>query len=801
MNRSPDDAERFAKIEALLDAALDHPPAERLAFLDAACADASLHAEVCELLEAVGASEGFLETPPAATDDHAGRDIGAWRLVRRIGHGGMGEVWLGERSDGRFDQQVAVKLLRHHGHGDAARMVREQRLLARLQHPNIARLIDAGSLPGGAPYMVMEYVEGVPLMRHCREHALPLEARLILFLEVCEAVAFAHRHLIVHRDLKPDNILVRADGHAVLLDFGIARLIDDDNDTRELRLTPQYAAPEQLAGEEQSTLTDVYALGLLLHELLTGHSPWGEQISSGPVALLRRAQAGPPPSPSSQATPPALAKKLRGDLDAITHKALRPEPASRYASVEALHQDVRRHLAREPVSARGDAFGYRLRRFLRRYWLAAGLTLAAFAALIVALTAISLARHEAVRERDSAQTEAARSRAVRDYLAHMFRDAGQHARDGSPLTAKQVLEQAAERVQASFATDPATDAEVLKALGELHFYIGDYAAAEPLLRRWLVQEATIDDPVAAADVRFTLAETVHRMGERDEAVRLLGEAQAFWQSEPERHIDVLLTSRALQARLQRERGDVAAALATLEAALPQRQQRSGSEHFETAVLYTNLGAAYVQAGRLDEGIDASREAMRLWRALHLDASNDALNTLNNLAAAQFRKGDYVAAQHAFAEALALRRTLFGPSAATAALIGNYARVLHRLERHGEALEYAGEAEVMAQAHSGPASLLTQAARITRAELLLALDHPGDALEPLSAFTAEDTHALPASLRVRAALAQAETRHRLGDNAQARVHLDQARDWLPDSGPEQEMLQARIQTMARTLGPD
>ena len=792
-------AERFAKVEALFDAALELPAAERGAFLDSACTDAALREEVRELLHAATASEGFLESAPPTPDEYTGRTIGPWRMVRRIGRGGMGEVWLGERNDGRFEQQVAMKLLRHHGHGDAKRLLHEQHLLARLQHPNIARLIDAGNLPGGAPYMVMEYIEGVPLMRHCRDHALALEARLALFVQVCDAVAFAHRHLIVHRDLKPDNIMVRANGQPALLDFGIARLIDDQSgDTRELRLTPQYAAPEQLAGGEQSTLTDVYALGLLLHELLTERSPWGELAGSGPVALLQRAQAGPPPPPSSHAPSSSIARKLRGDLDAIAHKALRPEPAARYASVEALAQDVRRYLVHAPVAARGDAFGYRLRRFLRRYWLAAGITALIFAGLIGALTAISLARQEALRERDIAQMEARRSKAVRDYLAHMFRDAGQQARDGETLTAKQVLDQAAARVQASFADDPATDAQVLKALGELHFYLGDYAAAEPLLRRWLAFEHAIADPVAAADVRFTLAEAEHRMGERDEATNLLEQAQTFWQTAPERHADVLLTSRALQARLQRENGDAAAALATLEAALSQRLQRSGREHFETAVLYTNLGAAYVQAGRIDDGIAASQEAMVLWRALDLGNGNDALNTLNNLAAAQFRKGDFAAAHLAFSEALALRRTLFGPSAATAALIGNTARVLHRLERYGEAFEYAGEAEAMALTHAGSASPLTQSARITRAELLLALHRPTDALDTLFEFSAEDTRTLPATLHLRAALTRAESHHRLDNLALAREALETARQWLPRSGTEHDAIRARIETLEHAL---
>ncbi|MCX7556469.1 protein kinase [Xanthomonadaceae bacterium JHOS43] len=793
------EAEQFARIEVLLDAALELPPDQRVAYLESVCEDITLRDQVRELLLAVDVSEGFLEAPLPAATDHSGHHTGPWRLVRRVGRGGMGEVWLGERADGRFEQQVAVKLLRHHGSGDAGRMLREQRMLARLQHPNIARLIDAGNQPDGSPYMVMEYIEGVPLIQHCRERRLPIEARLALFVQVCDAVAFAHRHLIVHRDLKPDNILVRADGQPVLLDFGIARLIDDDGtETRELRLTPRYAAPEQLAGEEESTLTDVYALGLLLHELLTDRSPWGEAASlSGAVALLQRAQAGPPPPPSEHASRLA-AKRLRGDLDAIVLKALRPEPFARYVSAEAMADDVRRHLSHAPVKARGDALGYRLRRLLRRYWVAASVAMLVLAGLLGTLTTIALARQEAIRERDTAQVEAMRSKAVRDYLAHMFRDASQQAREGSPLTAKQVLDQAAARVQASFVADPGTNAEVLKALGELHFHIGDYAAAAPLLRRWLTHEDTIADPVNAADVRFTLAEAAHNMGDRDEATRLLDEAQAFWEADPERHIDVLLTSRTLQARLQRERGDTAAALGTLETALSQRLQRSGRDHFETAVLYTNLGAAYVQAGRIDEGITASQEAMRLWRTLDLDTGNDALNTLNNLAAAQFRKGDFAAAEHAFAEALALRRSLFGPSAATAALIGNYARTLHRLERHGEALEYAGEAEAMAQTHAGSASPLMQSARVTRAELLLALDRASDALEPLAAFGREDIRALPPTLPLRAALALAESHQRLGEAELARLALEEANQWLPRSGPEQDAFRTRLQALERAL---
>jgi non-specific serine/threonine protein kinase/serine/threonine-protein kinase len=791
-------ADRFARIDSLLDAALDRPLDGRAAFLETACEDPALRQEVHALLHAIEASAGFLDALHAAGVGHAGDEIGAWRLVRPLGRGGTGEVWLARREDGRFEQQVAVKLLHHDG-GDHARLLDEQRLLARLQHPGIARLLDAGNLADGRPYMVMEYVDGLPLLRHCLTHSLAVDARLALFLRACDAVAFAHRHLVVHGDLKHENILVRADGGVALLDFGIARLLDHPprgGEPEIVHLTPAYAAPEQLRGAPPSTQTDVHALGVLLHELLAGQSPWGHLAPSAPLALLQRAHAGAAQAPSTQAPSATLARRLRGDLDAIVGKATQEAPVLRYVSVEALADDVRRHLAHEPVRARRAGAGYRLQRLLRRHWFATGAALLLFACMAAALAAISLARRDALRERDAAQVEARRSKAVRDYLAHMFRDAGQHSQGGAALSAQHVLARAAARIDAGFADAPATNAEVLKALGELHFYIDDYAGAEPLLRRWLAREAAIADDVAAADVRFTLAETVHRMGRPAEAKALLASAQAFWQRDPQRHADVLLTSRALEARLLREGGDAAAALDTLERARDERLQRSGRVHFETAALYTNLGAAYGESGRLDEGIAASREAMALWQLLGLDDGNDALNTLNNLAAMQFRKGDLVEAEAAFSQALALRRALLGPSAATAALLGNLARVLQRQQRHDAALEYAGEAEAMASAHAGESSPLAQAARVTHAELLLALDRADEAAEVLDAFATHDPSPLPGSLRLRAAFADADRHRRLGDASSSRTRIADAESLMDAMGAEAEPFRARLDALRR-----
>lgn len=803
--RDADDSalRRFARVEALLDAALDQDESSREAFLRHACGDDSeLCREVMALLAAVGLSEGYLEprVPDASPAADAGTQLGAWKLQRRIGRGGSGDVWLAARHDGQFEQQVAIKLLREAEPGDVPRFLREQRLLSRLDHPGIARLLDAGATAEGRPYMVMEYVAGTPLTEYANARALDLAARLALFAQLCDAVAFAHRHLVVHRDLKPQNILVRDDGRVALLDFGIARLVDEGDraaaDTRTLRLTPGYAAPEQLAGEVETTSTDIYALGLLLHELLVGKPAWGKLARLGSMALLQRAIATPPPPPSTQANA-ATARRLRGDLDAIVQKATRPEPGARYASVEALRADIDNHRALRPVQARGDAWGYRLRRTLRRYWLAAGVSLLFVAGLLAALAAVSLAERRAARERDIAQVEAARSKAVRDYLAHMFRDASQQARLGTALTAKQVLDQAAARVDASFAADPATAADVLKALGELHFHIDDYAGAAPLLERWLQHEAAIADPVAAADVRFTLAETLHRMGRSEEAADLLERAQAYWQTDPVRHGDVLLVSRMLQSQLERHRGEVQAGVATLEAALPLRLQRSGLEHFETAALYTNLGAAYIQAGRLDEGIAVSREAMRLWAALDLDRGNDALNTLNNLAAAHFRQGDMQRAERAFASALDLRREAYGPSAATAALIGNYARTLLKNDKAAVALALVEEAEAMARTHAGESSPLLLSLQASRAEAMIRVGHLQAAQATLDALEAATP---PDALQRRLRVLRGMLAHARGDLAAARAVLAGLLDPVQAPGPAADAVRLDVDALRRLVDP-
>jgi serine/threonine-protein kinase len=429
MTRLPD-SERWREIDAALTDLLDVPPSERDAWIDAHCAGrpdvaAELrallaHAEADGPLDRVGRSAVLAD----ALGAHAREDgiIGGWRLVRRIGAGGMADVFLAERESEGVSQRAALKLLTS-GFASPelrARFVRERGILAELSDARIARYFDGGIAADGRPWLAMEYVEGLPIDRYCEEHALSLRERLALFREVCGAVAHAHRHLVVHRDVKPSNVLVSHDAQVKLLDFGIAKPLGartgDATETTARVLTPHYASPEQLRGDAPSTATDVYLLGLLLYELVAGRRPFAEH-EGDPFALERALREDDPPKPSdalarSGQAKPIAPRELRGDIDRIVLFALRKDPAARYSSVERLDEDIALFLAGRPVHARGDAVGYRLRKWLARHRIAAA---ALAGALIVALAsgALLIRQNRIVAgERDRARIAASQSEAV-----------------------------------------------------------------------------------------------------------------------------------------------------------------------------------------------------------------------------------------------------------------------------------------------------------------------------------------------------------------------------------------------------
>ncbi|HJS90902.1 MAG TPA: serine/threonine-protein kinase, partial [Steroidobacteraceae bacterium] len=415
------------RLDAELDRLLDLPLEQREHALRHDYPDEpALRAELESLLRSAAEMGQFLAQPAQpTTDGEAPRmsagplRLGAWRLIRRIGSGGMGEVFEARRADGGFEQRAAVKLLQVGAVGLHERFHAERRILARLEHPGIARLLDGGVAEDGRPWMAMEFVEGTAITAHCREVQASLGERLRLFQQICEAVAYAHRNLIVHRDLKPANILVDGERRVRLLDFGIAKLLDDEAAairTAAAPLTPAYAAPEQLRGGAVTTATDVYALGLLLFELLAGCRPWAQDHS--PVAdTLRAILEKPAPAASTVAAAnpdaPLPARVLRGDLDAILAKALREEPAQRYATVDALKLDIERVQRGEAVAAREGARLYRLAHFVRRNRWALTAAAAVFVSLAIGLGATAWQAHRASIQRDIARRDLAREEALR----------------------------------------------------------------------------------------------------------------------------------------------------------------------------------------------------------------------------------------------------------------------------------------------------------------------------------------------------------------------------------------------------
>jgi serine/threonine protein kinase/Tfp pilus assembly protein PilF len=742
-------AEEWRRAEALFQRALALPAAERAAMLDRECAaDEPLRRQVAALLvaDAEAGDLGFLAAPAAELlgaeggmarqavlqaaggeggeeEDWTGRRFGPYRVERELGRGGMGTVFVAARTDGQFEQRVALKVIRQSlpGEGLRRRFLRERQILARLEHPNIARLLDGGLSEDGLPYFVMELVAGEPVTDFCARRALGLEERVRLFVDVCTAVQYAHRNLVVHRDLKPSNILVTAAGEVRLLDFGIAKLLGDDDEAglthTGMPLTPAYAAPEQLRGEPVTTAADVYALGVVLFELLAGQRPHAPVAGgAGGAAEAAAVLQSQPPRPSAVAQaagaadpahdPRAAARRgrrLRGDLDTIVLTALRKEPERRYPSAEALAEDLRRHLAGQPIRARPDTFGYRAGRFLSRHRLAATAAAVALCALLLALGAAVFQAQARTREARKAQEEARRARAVTRFVIGLFEGADPARSRGEAVTARQLLDDGALRLHGELADQPAARAALLDAVAASYAALGlydralplaqesarlrrgglpasapelaesldrlgtiwvqksDYARAGPLLREALQlrRRALGDkDPAVAASLA-SLAGLLHKQGEFGPADRLYREALEVTRASlgPD-HPETARRLNDLAANLQ-DRGDYGPAGELFRQALALRQKVLGADHPDVAASLYNLGSDLTYLGRYPEAERDLDQALALRRRIFGASHPDIGFTLLGLADVYDSTGRVDAAEQAVREALAIFRRAFG----------------------------------------------------------------------------------------------------------------------------------------------
>ncbi|HEX6832377.1 MAG TPA: serine/threonine-protein kinase [Rudaea sp.] len=629
---------RFAEIKRLFEHVCDLPADEQHARLVEISADAAMVAEVEALLGAQTQSlkraalpvNALLQSLPD-TELAAGDRIGAWRLVRKLASGGMGSVYLAERADGHFEQQAAIKLLR--GLPTAAALLHlasERQLLAGLSHPNIARLLDGGATPSGQPFLVMEYIEGVPIDEYCDEHRLDLRARLKLFQNVCRAVQFAHQRLIVHCDLKPSNILVRRDGAPVLLDFGIARALDRVSDASgdgERFFTPRYASPEQLRGAEISTASDVYSLGLMLFELLTGRKARLD-AADHTVTQLGNGEC----RPSQFVSDADVRRRLRGDLDAIVLRATATEPAQRYASAEAFAADIGRHLERQPVLARPQTLRYRYGRLLQRRW-----PLFAAAALFALLAGVFTWRVVSERDRalaaeHEARVQAVTAQQVSDFLVSVFEVANPEKNQKRDITAVQVLDQGASRIDGELKEQPAVRARLLHVLGRAYSMLGRPKAAADLYERaaQLRTSAAVNDPLAAAESYSLLAVELTNHGHADQADAAAHKALELRAPRLPADDPKMADSWNTLALVRGDLGKYDEAQADFRKALAIREKQFGPESSEVAATLHNIGLTYAHSEHEKEAVDYLRRALALKRRYYGDDHPQVLITRQNL---------------------------------------------------------------------------------------------------------------------------------------------------------------------------
>jgi serine/threonine-protein kinase len=713
------DPERWARVQSVFHDALELPAHERPDFVQRACdGDERLASDVLAMIAEDERRTGLLERGLGAVAHDlvnvplAPGQIGPYRIVGEAGRGGMGVVYLAERSD--LGSRAAIKLLQ-----DATlsplrreRFAAEQRILARLEHPGIARLYDADVLADGTPYIVMEYVEGVPLTTYAASRQLSLKDRLQLFLSVCDAVQYAHGQAVIHLDLKPSNILVRSDGTVKLLDFGIARQLEtlesrkDRTQTIWQLMTPAYAAPEQLARGTLGTHTDVYALGVILYELLTGQAPFDRNLT--PRELETAILEGQVRRPSQLTRPDAgdgkselrnvRGRAARADLDALCLTAMHVDPKRRYPTVNALARDVMRFLAYQPLDARPDSAAYRLNRFLRRNRRSVAVA-ALLATVLIGFSIFHTLRITAAR--DAAVAEAARTQRVQQFMLGLFEGGDAAAGPADTLRVLSLVDRGLAEARVLDAA-PDLQAEMFTTLGGIYQKLGRMERADSLLKLSLARRQSVLG-ASHADVAASLSALASlRMeeAEHDEAERLIRDALAMnRQHLPPRHPSTVEALTLLGTVLQR-RGDYDEAIGILEEALALQPPDASPSLANTL---NQLANTHFYKGNLATSDSLNRRVLALSRQLFGERHPAVADDLINLGAIEFERARYPEAEQLYRQGLAIKQDFYGSEhPQTAAAMTMLARALVALNRESEALTQLQPALRIRERTYGPA---------------------------------------------------------------------------------------------------
>jgi tetratricopeptide (TPR) repeat protein/tRNA A-37 threonylcarbamoyl transferase component Bud32 len=647
------DNELWQKAERIFLECVDEPEAKREELLAARCGDdEALRAAVLSLLEGDGKGDSIKdaigraadELSRAQSDRFVGTMIGSYTVEKFIAEGGMGHVYLAHRSDEAFDQRVAIKLLpaRLATESLRRRFRGERQILANLQHPNIAMLLDGGETDDGVPYLVMEYVDGTPIDEYCQQHEFTLQQRIELFIDVCAAVQFAHANLVVHRDIKPSNVFVTEDGVVKLLDFGIAKLLDPNADPGIAAMTmdgsqlftPRHASPEQVLGKTITTASDVYALGLMIYELLTGSFPY-DVTSKTPPGEIATIITNETPAPPSRRVDSKSARRLRGDLDTIVLNCLRKDPGARYNSVNELAADLERFLTHRPILARPPTLAYIAARFWHRNRAIAVSVVVTAAAIIIGAFAATAGYIQARESERAAVLEAQNAEAISGFLVSLFEEANPDVSAGDERSVRDVLAIGRERVDSELADSPITQARVSATLSEVYKGLGDYEQAQDL---------------------------------QQHAVALV-EAHA-----PE-DLEMLAMLRVDMGDILRIRGDHDAAVATLHAALAAFEASGAGISPEWASALNNLGLTHEEMAQRDAALARLEQALHMREALFESPHADIANSLHNLAWIYSRGIDLEKAEQYAIEAVAMREAVFGEMHPRVAVtVGQLARI-------------------------------------------------------------------------------------------------------------------------------